>query len=112
MTSDRRSFLQSVTALAAAQSSPAQSAEPDRAYWLRILEKLAGPVLRNLSAGTLRQNMPVETVGDRADRAQYTHLEAIGRLLAGVAPWLEATLDPGSERDLQQRYRDLARAAL
>jgi hypothetical protein len=112
MTSDRRAFLQSVTALAAAQSSPAQSAEPDRAYWLRILEKLAGPVLRNLSAGTLRRNMPVETVGNPADRAQYTHLEAIGRLLAGIAPWLEATLDPGPERDLQQRYRDLARASL
>jgi hypothetical protein len=113
MTSRRR-FVQSVAALSAAQSGVTQTtAEPDRAYWLRILERVAGPVLRNLAAGTLRKNMPVECVaGAQADRAKYTHLEAIGRLLAGIAPWLEATLDAGPERDLQQRYRDLARAAL
>ena len=107
--------MQSVTGLAAAaaQSTAQTTAEPDRAYWLRILQKVADPVLRNLAAGTLRKNMPVECVtGNPVDRAKYTHLEAIGRLLAGIAPWLEADLDPGPERDVQQRYRDLARAAI
>jgi len=107
--------VQSVTGLAAAaaQSTAQTTAEPDRAYWLRILQKVADPVLRNLAAGTLRKNMPVECVtGNPVDRAKYTHLEAIGRLLAGIAPWLEADLDPGPERDVQQRYRDLARAAI
>jgi hypothetical protein len=103
-----------VTGLAAAAQSAAQTAaEPDRAYWLRMLQKVADPVLRNLAAGTLRQNMPVECVtGNPVDRAKYTHLEAIGRLLAGIAPWLEADLDAGPEHDLQHRYRDLARAAI
>ena len=112
---NRRGFVQSVTGLAAAaaQSTAQTAAEPDRAYWLRILQKVADPVLRNLAAGTLRKNMPVEcATGNPVDRAKYTHLEAIGRLLAGIAPWLEAELDAGPERDLQQRYRDLSRAAI
>jgi hypothetical protein len=111
---NRRGFIGSVTGLAAAaaQAGP-QAAEGDRTYWLRIVEKLAEPVLRNLAAGTLRQNMPVECVtGNPAERRKYTHLEALGRLLAGIASWLEVTLDVGPEQVVQQRYRDLARAAI
>ena len=106
--------MQSVTGLAAAaaQAGP-QAAESDRAYWLAILEKLADPVLHNLAAGTLKQQMPVECVtGNPEERRKYTHLEALGRLLAGIAPWLEVTLNSGPERALQQRYRELARAAI
>jgi hypothetical protein len=57
--------------------------------------------------------MPVECVtGNVADRRRYTHLEALGRLLAGIAPWLEAALPAGGERDAQQRYAKLAREAI
>jgi len=94
----------------AAQAAPL---ETDRQYWLGILERLASPVLTHLAAGTLKKEMPVESVtGNVADRRKYTHLEAFGRLLAGIAPWLEAQLEPGPERDLQQRYRTLARDAM
>src|SRR5689334_11136702 len=102
--SNRRAFLQSATGLAAAaaQTNAQAPVEPDHSYWLRILEKLADPVLRNLAAGTLKRNMPVECVtGDPVERRKYTYLEALGRLLAGIAPWLEAPLDSGPERDLQ-----------
>jgi hypothetical protein len=111
---DRRTFFHSAAGLAFASQAAAQPvAEPDRSYWLRTLQKLSEPVLRNLAAGTLKRNMPVECVtGNVADRRKYTHLEALGRLLSGIAPWLEADLDPGSERDLQQHYRTLARDAL
>jgi hypothetical protein len=68
--------------------------------------------VRNLAAGTLRRNMPVESTGDVADRRKYTHLEALGRLLAGIGPWLEAQLPPGAEQDQQQRYAVMAREAL
>ena len=112
----RRAFLQTVAgagaAAAAAQATP-QAAESDRQYWVRTMGKVAEPVLSNLAAGTLKRNMPVECVtGDVAERRKVTHLEAIGRLLAGIAPWLEAGLDAGPERDLQQRYAGLARQAI
>jgi hypothetical protein len=115
---DRRRFLQSAAALTASTQSAAAQAEPqalqrDRDYWVGTLGKLADPVLRHLAAGSLKQSMPVESVtGNVADRRKYTHLEAVGRLLAGIAPWLEAQLPPGAERDLQQRYAAMAREAL
>ena len=113
----RRAFFQSVAgaglAAGAARGAPQEAAESDRPYWLRILGKLAEPVLGNLAAGTLKRNMPVECVtGNVADRRRYTHLEALGRLLAGIAPWLEAALPAGGERDAQQRYAKLAREAM
>src|SRR5437660_10108511 len=107
----RRQFFQSVGGVGMAAAAP-QAGESDREYWLRTLAKLAGPVLRNLAAGTLKRNMPVECVtGNVADRRKYSHLEALGRLLAGVAPWLEAPLEAGGERDRQQRCVGLAREA-
>src|SRR5579872_2421811 len=110
---NRRVFFQSVAGLGMAAAAPQTEPEQDRQYWVRMLTKLAGPVLHNLAAGTLKRNMPVECVtGNPADRRKYTHLEAIGRLLAGIAPWLEAPLEAGPERDIQQQYRTLARGAI
>src|SRR5258708_2008999 len=51
--------------------------------------------------------MPVEAPhGNTADRRQYTYLEALGRLLAGIAPWLE------SGDDAARHYSELARASI
>jgi hypothetical protein len=113
----RRAFFQSVAGAGldagGAMGAQQSAAEGDREYWLRMLGKLADPVLNNLAAGALRRNMPVECVtGNVADRRRYTHLEALGRLLAGIAPWLEAPLPAGGERDAQQRYANLARQAI
>ena len=112
----RRDFFRTLTGLgvaaAAAQAAP-QASEADRTYWVRTLEKVADPVLRNLASGTLKRSMPVEcATGNVEDRRKYTHLEALGRLLAGIAPWLETELEAGPERDLQRRYRDLARESI
>jgi hypothetical protein len=114
---NRRVFFQSIAgAGVTAGALPAfgqETADSDRQYWLRILVKLADPVLRNLAAGTLKKNMPVECLtGNVADRRRYTHLEALGRLLAGIAAWLEAPLPAGTERDAQQEYVKLAREAI
>lgn len=59
----------------------------ERSYWAQAATRLAEPVLKNLAGGTLRQNMPVETIHD-TNRKSFAHLEAFGRLLAGIAPWL------------------------
>jgi len=107
---NRRNLLKGLAALTAATQTDAQPPkETDREYSLRLLARLAEPVLTNLARGTLRSNMPVECVaGHEADRRKYSHLEALARLLAGIAPWLEAQLEPGAERDSQQRFAGLA----
>ncbi len=84
-----------------------------RNYWLSVLEKLAKPVLSNLAAGTLRLKMPVQArEGSESSRRQVSHLEAFGRLMAGIAPWLGCTeIAETTERDLQETIlKDYVRA--
>ncbi len=80
-----------------------------RDYWLKTMLQIADPVLRNLAAGTLRQNMPTEF---HPDRAEYMHLEALGRTACGIAPWLELEGLTGKEATLQAEYRALMRQAI
>jgi hypothetical protein len=72
------------------------------------MERVMRPVLENASSGTLHQNMPVEHNGRIVPDHPHTHLEAIGRGLSGVAPWLELKHVPDSEKDLQKEFRDYA----
>ncbi len=83
----------------------------DRLAWLAWLEKLTQPVLGALARGELHRTMPVEAAHPE-DRRRFSHLEAFGRLLAGIAPWLEAANLPAAEAARQQRCVELARAAL
>ena len=90
------------------------SPEPtDRQYWLDVLTRLAQPVLTNLAEGRLRQRMPVEIApAGKPERGEYTHLEAVGRLFTGIAPWLELGSDPSPEGEQRRQYADLARRGL
>jgi len=84
-----------------------------REEWLRILVRIADPVLTNLAAGTLHKNMPVElSATATAERRDYAHLEAVGRLLAGIAPWLELGADQTAEGKQRTRLAELARAGV
>jgi hypothetical protein len=91
-----------------------ETGKDDRAAWLNIVERVSQPVLEAISQQKLRATMPVEAVkGHEQDRAQSTHLEAVGRLLSGLAPWLEA--EPGNnpeEEKLRSRYQQWARLAI
>ncbi|QMU26955.1 DUF2264 domain-containing protein [Adhaeribacter radiodurans] len=85
----------------------------DRDYWVQTLTKIADPVLMNLSQGKLKATMPVEAArGQEKDRPQYTYLEAFGRLLAGMAPWLEIGPDDTPEGKLRQKFLDLVHQSL
>jgi len=124
----RRNFLKSAllasapllasssTPRALAQAAPAEksSGSDDRAKWLAIVERVSQPVLEAISQQKLRATMPVEAAEGQAEaRKQSTHLEAVGRLLSGLAPWLEA--EPGEipqEEALRNRYREWARLAI
>lgn len=78
----------------------------DRVYWVSILTKIADPVLDNMSKGELKKNMPVETVSGSLNPSNIrtTHLEALGRLLVGMAPWLELGPDETEEGKLREKY--------
>lgn len=60
----------------------------ERDYWIDVATRVATPVLDHLANRTLRNAMPVEQKPG-GNKEQVTHLEAFGRLLAGIAPWLE-----------------------
>ena len=112
---DRRAFIASLGAAPLASASIAAQSKPasagDRAIWVGHLQKLADPVLNNLSAETLKARMPVEQAAG-AKRESVTHLEALGRLIAGIAPWLELAPDSTDEGRLRARYGELSRRAI
>ena len=63
----------------------------DRMVWLRYLNKTAGPVLSALAADRLRADMPVvfsPRIDDAVARHNVSYLEAWGRTLSGIGPWL------------------------
>jgi hypothetical protein len=93
----------------AAQPKPASTS--DRAIWVGHMQKLADPVLNHLAGETLKARMPVEQASG-AKRESVTHLEALGRLIAGIAPWLELAPDNTDEGRLRARYAELSRRAL
>ncbi len=82
----------------------------ERDYLIRAMLKIADPVLNALSKNELKQQMPVEAKTD--DRSNYTYLEAFGRLLSGLAPWLELGPDNTDEGKLRIKYIQLARICL
>ena len=85
------------------------SGQEDRTYWISVLSQVADPLLSNMSKGELRKNMPVETISGVAkpSNARTTHLEALGRLLVGMAPWLELGPDKTQEGQLREKYIQL-----
>ena len=83
----------------------------ERRYWVSTLEKIARPVLENLSHHELKLKMPVEEQPG-AKRKGATHLEAFGRLLYGISPWLAVENLSGDELKLQKEFIQLTQAAL
>ncbi len=79
----------------------AQSNET-RLLWLEAMWKIAGPVLESAARSALKQELPVPF---HQDRAPYAPLEAFGRTLCGVAPWLELEGLTGEEAARQQQWR-------
>jgi len=119
----RRAFLRNVAAVGALASLPStpslssplpkQQEEDDRSYWVRLVSRVADPVLLALGERKLKALMPVEAPHNTvADRRQFTYLEATGRLLCGIAPWLETGPSDGPEGELRRQRADWARAAI
>lgn len=88
-----------------ARTNKPDDGQRSRAYLVQSLTRIADPVLLALSKNELRIKMPVEA---KIDRKQHTYLEAFGRLMAGLAPWLELGPDDTAEGKLRKKYIDLA----
>ena len=85
----------------------------DRPFWVSTLVKIARPVVSALAEGKLRERMPVEArEGFREERALFTHLEALGRSLAGIGPWLNLAGLEGEEENTRSTFQAWVQAAL
>ena len=94
------------------QSCSYSSGNVVRDYWLKCMLKIAEPVLKNCADGLLHTNMPL--MGDNITRAKrYAHLEALGRTILGISPWLESEISSSPEEEQQKElYRDWARKSI
>lgn len=95
----------------APQAKSAPGGADDRAVWVGVLRRLADPVLQNLARESLRLRMPVEQAAGGA-RETVSHLEALGRLIAGIAPWIELAADDSEEGRQRAAYATLAQQAI
>jgi hypothetical protein len=85
----------------------------ERTKWVELLVRIAEPVVASCAENRLKLTMPVETaIGQQASRRTVTHLEAIGRTLAGIAPWLGVVGVTDAEEMVRARFAALTRQAL
>lgn len=98
-------------AAAVLPAGAAASGAADREYWVGVTRRLATPVLEALARRRLKAEMPVEAANPASRRA-VTHLEALGRLLCGIAPWLELGADGTPEGAERARFAELARQGI
>ncbi|MFM9826509.1 DUF2264 domain-containing protein [Flavobacterium sp.] len=79
----------------------------DREYWYKLLYKMSYPVIHNLAKDSLKKNMPLEIApkyGLIAEKVSY--MEAVGRTMAGVAPWLALPDDNTKEGIMRKQLKE------
>lgn len=84
----------------------AQTGTEDRAFAVQTMTRVAEPVLSALAEGKLKNALPSHDW--EQSRAKFAPLEAFGRTLAGIAPWLELGPDDSPEGRLRAHFIDLS----
>jgi hypothetical protein len=79
-----------------------------RACWLEAMLKISLPVLEHLANDTLKENLP--DINPKCHKNAL--LEAFGRTVYGISPWLELEALTGEEKRMQDHCRDLFHKAL
>jgi hypothetical protein len=90
-------------------SSPLPTGAEDRSYMLELLGRMASPVLDRMSRGRLQREWTPElspTWDGRNPKVAY--LEAFGRLVDGIAPWLALPDASDSEGRMRATLRTQA----
>ncbi|HEX4342125.1 MAG TPA: DUF2264 domain-containing protein, partial [Verrucomicrobiae bacterium] len=82
----------------------------DRAYSIQILTRIAEPVLTAAANARLKTDLPSPVW--ELDRTNYAPLEALGRTIAGIAPWLELGKDDTDEGKLRAKFITLSVKAI
>jgi len=80
----------------------------DRKYWLAEMDKMVKPVLKSLAADSLKIIMPKVTsihVDNKAHRIEVQYLEVLGRVLSGIAPWIQLEDGDQDEVAMRKQYR-------
>ncbi|GAB2526778.1 DUF2264 domain-containing protein [Spirosoma aerophilum] len=80
----------------------------DRVFWLAEMDKMVRPVIYNLAHDSLRIVMPRVTskrIDNREHRLQVQYVEVLGRVLSGIAPWLQGEGGSPDEVTLRNQYR-------
>ncbi len=113
---ERRHFIQSLslsglspialTGLKLSEPVKITEQSDDRKYWVTTLQHIVQPVLFSLSLGQLRKRMPVEEKPNAA-RAKCTHLEAFGRVMNGIAPFLGQRQSEKASESVRKELLDL-----
>ncbi len=98
-----------LTILPVIAQNPAKTATSDRTLWLSYMDKIARPVISALAEDKLKEKMPVvlsKNVDNADNRSKVTYLEAFGRTLSGIAPWLNSEGGTKEETALRNQYRE------
>ena len=96
---------QNYAALATKDRNPVS----DRVYWANLAYKMAEPILKNMAKGELKKNMQVELSPSWDGRNKdVTYMEAFGRLMAGITPWLSLPDDNTTEGKQRKQLREWA----
>lgn len=83
----------------------------DRQFWLAEMDKMVRPVIYNLAKDSLRMAMPKVTsihVDNKEHRIKVQYVEVLGRVLSGIAPWLQLEGGIKEEVALRNQYRQWA----
>jgi hypothetical protein len=114
----RRDFMRALTLGAASPLLSGQAcgalpnkppATDDRAYMTGLLAKIASPVLANMSQGKLKANFKPELSPTWDGRpVDVAYLECFGRLISGLAPWLNLPDDDTPEGKIRKTFTDQA----
>ena len=102
----------SLNAKAQASDSNPADGTTDRKVWVNALTKIATPVVKHLAEGNLKQTMPFESLSSDTDRQEVSRLEALGRTICGIAPWLELGPDSSDEGQLREELIRLSLQAI
>ncbi|MFW6229807.1 MAG: DUF2264 domain-containing protein [Halanaerobium sp.] len=85
----------------------------ERKIWFETMLKIIEPVLENLSQENLKAEMRVR---GEENRKKFAYLEAFGRSLSGIAPWLELNSKDADltevEKEKLEKYTVMARDSI